>query len=158
MKLGKFIAGIGIGTVVGMLVAPKKGSELREELKSKGTQAYNNAKDMTKEDVQNLISKTVDDIKKAIDEFDVDEFKNTTGAKLGNVKTKLEDLGESVQNSTEYAQFKDAVKKVSADIGEKVEEIKTKMKDKDFAGIDIIEEGIDELGDELDVIIEDLRD
>ena len=112
MKLGKFIAGLGIGTVVGMLVAPKKGSELREELKSKGTQAYNNAKDMTKEDVQNLISKTVDDIKKAIDEFDVDEFKNTTGAKLGNVKTKLEDLGESVQNSTEYAQFKDAVKKV----------------------------------------------
>ena len=158
MKLGKFIAGLGIGTVVGMLVAPKKGSELREELKSKGTQAYNNAKDMTKEDVQNLISKTVDDIKKAIDEFDVDEFKNTTGAKLGNVKTKLEDLGESVQNSTEYAQFKDAVKKVSADIGDKVEEIKTKMKDKDFAGIDIIEEGIDELGDELDVIIEDLRD
>jgi gas vesicle protein len=158
MKLGKFIAGLGIGTVVGMLVAPKKGSELREELKSKGTQAYNNAKDMTKEDVQNLISKTVDDIKKAIDEFDVDEFKNTTGAKLGNVKTKLEDLGESVQNSNEYAQFKDAVKKVSADIGDKVEEIKTKMKDKDFAGIDIIEEGIDELGDELDVIIEDLRD
>lgn len=158
MKLGKFIAGLGIGTVVGMLVAPKKGSELREELKSKGTQAYNNAKDMTKEDVQNLISKTVDDIKKAIDEFDVDEFKNTTGAKLGNVKTKLEDLGESVQNSDEYAQFKDAVKKVSADIGDKVEEIKTKMKDKDFAGIDIIEEGIDELGDELDVIIEDLRD
>lgn len=158
MKLGKFIAGLGIGTVVGMLVAPKKGSELREELKSKGTQAYNNAKDMTKEDVQSLISKTVDDIKKAIDEFDVDEFKNTTGAKLGNVKTKLEDLGESVQNSTEYAQFKDAVKKVSADIGDKVEEIKTKMKDKDFAGIDIIEEGIDELGDELDVIIEDLRD
>lgn len=158
MKLGKFIAGLGLGTVLGMLVAPKKGSELREELKSKGTEAYNNAKDMTKEDVQNLISKTVDDIKKAIDEFDVEEFKNTTGAKLGNVKTKLEDLGESVQNSAEYAQFKDAVKKVSADIGNKVEEIKTKMKDKDFAGIDIIEEGIDELGDELDVIIEDLRD
>jgi len=158
MKIGKFIAGLGIGTVIGMLVAPKKGSELREELKSKGTTAYNNAKDMTKEDVQNLISNTVEDIKRAIDEFDVEDFKNTTGVKLGNVKTKLEDLGRSVQDSNEYAQFKEAVKKVSADIGDKVEEIKTKMKDKDFAGIDIIEEGIDELGDELDVIIEDLRD
>jgi hypothetical protein len=99
MKLGKFIAGLGIGTVLGMLVAPKKGSELREELKSKGTTAYNNAKDMTKEDVQNLISNTVEDIKRAIDEFDVEDFKNTTGAKLGNVKTKLEDLGRSVQDS-----------------------------------------------------------
>ncbi|MFV0395086.1 MAG: YtxH domain-containing protein [Coprobacillaceae bacterium] len=158
MKLGKFIAGLGIGAVVGMLFAPKKGSELREELKAKGTDAYNTAKDMTKEDVQDLINKTVDDVKRAIDEFDVEEFKDTTGAKLGTVKTKLEDLGKSVQNSEEYARFKDSVKKVSEDIGNKVEEIKTKIKDKDFAGMDAIDEGIDEIEEELDVIIEDLRD
>ena len=30
MKIGKFIAGVGIGTVIGMLLAPKKGSELRQ--------------------------------------------------------------------------------------------------------------------------------
>lgn len=158
MKLGRFIAGLGIGAVVGMMFAPKKGSELREELKTKGTEAYNNAKDMTKEDVQDLINKTVDDIKRAIDEFDVEEFKATTGQKLGTVKTKLEDLGKSVQNSEEYAQFKDSVKKVSDDIGNKMEEIKTKMKDKDFAGMNAIDEGIDEIEEELDVIIEDLRD
>ena len=35
MKLGKFIAGVGIGAVIGMLCAPKKGSELRGELKEK---------------------------------------------------------------------------------------------------------------------------
>lgn len=158
MKLGRFIAGMGIGAVAGMLLAPKKGSELREELKTKGTQAYNNAKDMTKEDVQDLINTTVDDIKKAIDEFDVEEFKNTTGAKLGTVKTKLEDLGKSVQESEEYAQFKESVKKVSDDIGNKVNEIKTKMKDNDFAGMNIIDESIDDLEEQLDVIIEDLRD
>ena len=33
MKIGRFIAGIGIGTVIGMLLAPKKGSELRDDLR-----------------------------------------------------------------------------------------------------------------------------
>ena len=36
MKLGRFLTTLGIGALVGMLLAPKKGSELREELKGKG--------------------------------------------------------------------------------------------------------------------------
>jgi len=35
MKLGRFLTTLGIGALVGMLLAPKKGSELREELKGK---------------------------------------------------------------------------------------------------------------------------
>lgn len=158
MKLGKFIAGLGIGAVVGMLFAPKKGSELREELKEKGTKAYDSAKNMTKEDVQDIINTAIDEVKRTIDEFDMDEFKATTGQKLADVKTKLEDLATTVQNSDEYAQFKDSVKKVSDDLGSKVEEIKTKVKEKDFAAMEAIDKGIDEIEDELDVIIEDLKD
>ena len=33
--LGKFIAGVAIGTGIGVLFAPKKGSETRAELKAK---------------------------------------------------------------------------------------------------------------------------
>ena len=33
MKLGRFLTTLGIGALAGMLLAPKKGSELREELK-----------------------------------------------------------------------------------------------------------------------------
>lgn len=158
MKLGKFITGLGIGAVMGMLFAPKKGSELREDLKEKGSKAYDNAKNMTKEDVQDLINNSIDELKRAIDEFDFDEFKETTGQKLNEVKTKLEDLAKTVQNSDEYASFKDSVKKVSDDIGSKMEEIKTKVKEKDFAGMKALEEGIDEIEEELDVIIDDLKD
>lgn len=158
MKLGKFIAGLGIGAAVGMLFAPKKGSELRDELKEKGTKAYDSAKNMTKEDVQALLDKSIDEIKRAIDEFDMDEFKETTGQKLAEVKAKLEDLATTVQNSDEYAQFKDSVKKVSNDIGDRVEEIKTKIKDKDFAGMKAIDKGINDIEEELDIIIEDLKD
>ena len=49
MKIGKFIAGVGIGTVIGMLLAPKKGSELREDIKRESLKAYDQLKNMTKE-------------------------------------------------------------------------------------------------------------
>lgn len=77
MKFGKFIAGIGIGTVVGMLFAPKKGSELRGNLKEKSQELYDKAQNMTKEDVKTLVNNTIEEIKLAIDEFDMEEFKDT---------------------------------------------------------------------------------
>ncbi len=86
MKIGRFIAGIGIGTVIGMLLAPKKGSELRDDLKEKSQELYDKAQNMTKEDFEDLINNTIEDIKLAIDEFDVEEFKESTGTKLTEVK------------------------------------------------------------------------
>ena len=47
MKLGRFLTTLGIGALVGMLLAPKKGSELREELKDKGKETLDSAKEMT---------------------------------------------------------------------------------------------------------------
>ena len=82
MKIGKFIAGVGIGTVIGMLLAPKKGSELRQDLKDKSQELYDKAQNMTKEDIETLVNNTIEEIKQAIEEFDLDEFKEATGAKL----------------------------------------------------------------------------
>lgn len=62
MKLGRFLTTLGIGALVGMLLAPK-GSELREELKDKGKETLDSAKEMTVEDYQKLISETIDSIK-----------------------------------------------------------------------------------------------
>ena len=66
MKLGRFLTTLGIGALAGMLLAPKKGSELREELKGKGKETLDSAKEMTVEDYQKLISETIDSIKKTI--------------------------------------------------------------------------------------------
>ena len=57
MKLGRFLTTLGIGALAGMLLAPKKGSELREELKDKGKETLDSAKEMTVEDYQKLIAK-----------------------------------------------------------------------------------------------------
>lgn len=158
MKIGKFIAGIGIGTVIGMLLAPKKGSELREDLKEKSQELYDKAQNMTKEDFEALINDAIEEIKLAIDEFDIDEFKETTGAKLAEVKKKLEQLADSVKSSDEYANFKTSVEKVSTDLTNKLSEIKTKIQDKDFDALKELDDAMDDIEDELDVIIEDLKD
>ncbi|MFQ8704441.1 MAG: YtxH domain-containing protein [Thomasclavelia sp.] len=158
MKIGKFIAGIGIGTVIGMLLAPKKGSELREDLKEKSQELYDKAQNMTKEDFEDLINNTIEEIKLSIDEFDVEEFKESTGTKLAEVKVKLEQLASSVKSSDEYANFKASVAKVSSDLTNKLNEIKTKIQDKDFDAIKELDDAMDDIEDELDVIIEDLKD
>lgn len=157
MKFGKFLAGVGIGTLVGMLLAPKKGSELRQDLKDKSQELYDKAQNMTKEDVESLINNTIEEIKIAIDEFDVEEFKETTETKLNQVKDKLENLATSVKSSDEYANFKEAVTKVTKDLTNSLSEIKTKIQDKDFDAIKKIDETMDDIEDEIDVIIEDLK-
>ena len=78
MKLLKFLTTLGIGAVAGMLLAPKKGSELRSELKEKGKETLDTAKNMSKDDYIDFINKTIDDVKQAIDEFDFDDFKDQT--------------------------------------------------------------------------------
>ncbi|MFQ6791878.1 YtxH domain-containing protein [Thomasclavelia sp.] len=158
MKLGKLIAGIGIGAVIGMLCAPKKGSELRKDIKDKSKDLYDKAQNISKEDIQALINNTIDEIKLAIDEFDADEFKENASKKITEVKTKLEELANSVKSSDEYASFKESVSKVSNDVTTKLKEIKTKVQDQDYNVVDEFDEAMDDIEDELDVIIEDLRD
>lgn len=158
MKVGKFLAGVGIGTLVGMLFAPKKGSELRRDIKDKSQELYDKAQNMTKEDVEALINNTIEEIKLTIEEFDVEEFKETTSDKLTQLKAKLEELADSVKTSEEYANIKDAVSKVSADLKASLNEIKTKIQDKSYDAAQKLDETIDDIEDELDVIIEDLKD
>ena len=158
MKFGKFIAGIGIGTIVGMLFAPKKGSELREDLKEKSQELYDKAQNITKEDVETLVNNTIEEIKLAIDEFDMEEFKDTTSTKLSEVKGELEELANSVKSSDEYANFKASVTKISDEMTSKLNEIKDKIQDKDFDALKELDDAMDDIEDELDVIIEDLKD
>ena len=40
MKFGKVLFGVGLGVLAGLLFAPKKGSELREDIKAKSKSTY----------------------------------------------------------------------------------------------------------------------
>ena len=158
MKIGKFITGLGMGALIGMLLAPKKGSELRSDFKDKSQELYDKAQNMTKDDVETLINDTIEEIKIKIDEFDVEDFKETIGEKLSEVKDKLDNLSTSVKSSDEYADFKDSIAKISKKFMDKLDEIKTKIQDKDFDALKELDEAMDDIEDELDIIIEDLKD
>ena len=147
MKLGRFLTTLGIGALAGMLLAPKKGSELREELKGKGKETLDSAKEMTFEDYQKLISETIDSIKKTVDEFDVDDFKDSSLAKLNELK-----------DNDQYSKLKDQVDNVIVQVNDKINEVKEKMSEQEFDDFSDLEDEINDIEDDLNVIIDDLKD
>ena len=157
MKLGRFLTTLGIGALAGMLLASKKGSELREELKGKGKETLDSAKEMTVEDYQKLISETIDSIKKTVDEFDVDDFKDSSLAKLNELKDKFDDVTK-LQDSDQYSKLKDQVDNVIVQVNDKINEVKEKMSEQEFDDFSDLEDEINDIEDDLNVIIDDLKD
>ena len=153
MKLGRFLTTLGIGALAGMLLAPKKGSELREELKGKGKETLDSAKEMTFEDYQKLISETIDSIKKTVDEFDVDDFKDSSLAKLNELKDKFDDVHVTV-----ITMGPPQVDNVIVQVNDKINEVKEKMSEQEFDDFSDLEDEINDIEDDLNVIIDDLKD
>ena len=67
--LGKFAVGAAIGAGLGLLFAPKKGEEIRKDLKVK-----------------------LDDLLKKVDEIDAEDVKNEFDTRLNAIKKELKDL------------------------------------------------------------------
>ena len=158
MKLGRFLTTLGIGALAGMLLAPKKGSELREELKDKGKETLDSAKEMTVEDYQKLISETIDSIKKTVDEFDVDEFKESSLEKINELKYKFDDVVTKLQDSDQYSKLKDQVDNVIVQVNDKIKDVKEKVSEQEFDDFSDLEDEINDIEDDLNVIIDDLKD
>lgn len=160
MKLGKFIIGLGIGTVAGLLFAPKKGSELREDIKNESLKAYNNVKNMTKEDIEAMLGQTIETVKKSVDEFDVDNFRETTKTKLSELEVKLEEFAKKIKETDQYMQVKDSVVDIADILNTKIDEVKTKVLDSQFGDIDLdeLEEEIDDVEDKLEEMIEEIQE
>lgn len=160
MKFGKFLMGLGIGAAAGLLLAPKKGSELREDIKRESLKAYDNLKNMTKEDVEALLGQTIETVKKSVDEFDVDEFKATTKEKLTDLEKKLEEFAAKVKDSDQYMQVKESVVDLTDKVNSKIDEVKTKVLDAsiDDDYLNELEEEIDDVEDKLEEMIEEIKD
>ena len=156
MKIGKFILGLGIGAAAGLLLAPKKGSELREDIKRESLKAYDQLKNMTKEDVEAMLGQTIETVKKSVDEFDLDVFKETTKEKLSDLETKLEEFANKVKETDQYMQVKESV----YDLSDKIDEVKTKVLDATLSDEDLekLENEIDDVEDKLEEMIEEIKD
>ena len=160
MKICKFILGLGIGAAAGLLLAPKKGSELREDIKRESLKAYDQLKNMTKEDVEAMLGQTIETVKKSVDEFDLDVFKETTKEKLSDLETKLEEFANRVKETDQYMQVKESVYDLSDKVNSKIDEVKTKVLDATLSDEDLekLENEIDDVEDKLEEMIEEIKD
>lgn len=91
-KLGKFLSGLGLGVGLGMLFAPKKGSELRQELKIKLDELFSQVKDMNLGDVKELIESKIDEIKVDLDNFDKEKIYKEAKKKSKEIIGKADEL------------------------------------------------------------------
>lgn len=92
--VGKLFLGAGIGASIALLFAPKKGSELREDLKGKIDELTKKAKDVDLEDFSENFTKKVTDLKEEITELDKEKVLKIAKEKGEILKQKSEDLIE----------------------------------------------------------------
>ena len=92
--LGKLIAGIGIGAGLGMLFAPKKGSELREDLKKKINELTDKVKEIDVEEVKKEFNTKVDEIKNDLEDLDKEKALKLAKEKGALLKAKTDELVE----------------------------------------------------------------
>lgn len=93
---GKLLAGIAVGTGIGMLFAPKKGSETRKELKAKIDELINQAKKIDKDEVKETIEAKIAYIQNELEDLDKEKA-------LKIAKTKAKQIQEMANELVDYA-------------------------------------------------------
>lgn len=89
-----FVAGVGLGVGAGMLFAPKKGEELRKDVKNKIDELINKAKEIDVDEVKDEFMKRIDEVKAELEDLDKEKALAIAKRKGNELKEKAEDLVE----------------------------------------------------------------
>lgn len=89
-----FVAGVGLGVGAGMLFAPKKGEELRKDVKNKIDELINKAKEIDVDEVKDEFMKKIDELKDELEDLDKEKALAIAKRKGNELKEKAEDLVE----------------------------------------------------------------
>ena len=94
--LGKLFAGIAIGAGLGVLFAPKKGSETRKDLMNKFEELKLKAKDIDMDEVKDNIEMKIEEIKAELADLDREKV-------LKIAKKKAKQIQELAEELVDYA-------------------------------------------------------
>ena len=92
--IGKFVVGAALGVGLGILFAPKKGSETRELLKKKMTELTNHIKNIDVEEVKDEFEKKVNEIRMELVDLDKEKVLEIAKEKCNDLKIKTQELVE----------------------------------------------------------------
>ena len=90
--LGKFLAGAAIGAGLGILFAPRKGSETRAALKAKINDLVAQIKNIDMEEVKEEFSRKVEEIKEGLADLDKEKVLEIAKEKATQLKEKAQEL------------------------------------------------------------------
>ncbi len=90
--IGKFVAGAAVGAGLGILFAPKAGSETRKELKQKMDDLMKKIKDVDIEEVKEAFEAKVEEIKEELEDLDREKALKLAKKKGEQIKKKCQDL------------------------------------------------------------------
>ncbi len=91
---GKFVLGAAVGAGIGLLFAPKKGSELRKDLKDKLDDFVKKVKDIDIEEVKSEFDSKVKEIKAEISDLDKEKVLEIAKEKGNALMKKSQELVE----------------------------------------------------------------
>ena len=89
---GKFVLGAALGAGLGLLFAPKKGKELRKDLKDKIDEVVEHIKSLDKDDVKKEFDKRIKEIKKELKDLDKEKVLKIAKQKGADIKAKTDEL------------------------------------------------------------------
>lgn len=87
-----FVAGAAVGAALGVLYAPKAGSETREDIKNLLNELWAKAKEIKFDDVKEMVTRKIKEIKQELSELDSEKVVAIAKEKAARVKEKIEDL------------------------------------------------------------------